>query len=260
MTVSATTPINQTQTTGDTTSTGRTRLAENFDMFLTLLTTQLKNQDPTAPMDSNQFMSQLVQMTSVEQQLAGNELLQQLVANTGTSLGSVVSLIGKEVRAETPDARLSNGEAKWGYNLETAADDVKIEVLDAQGIPVRTIAAGEADRKAGDHSFIWDGKSDSGAAQPDGVYTLRITAKDPGGEALKNSIFVQGIVTGVEQENGLGTITVNGGKVALSAVTSVKTAPEAPSAPDETDNTTGSGGDEVATDPDPTNPADQTSA
>src|SRR5690349_4538781 len=99
MTVSATTPINQTQsTTNQTTSAGRTRLAENFDMFLTLLTTQLKNQDPTAPMDSNQFMSQLVQMTSVEQQLAGNELLQQLVANTGTNLGSVVSLIGKEVR------------------------------------------------------------------------------------------------------------------------------------------------------------------
>jgi len=271
MTVSATTPINQTQTTNDTTSAGRTRLAENFDMFLTLLTTQLKNQDPTAPMDSNQFMSQLVQMTSVEQQLAGNELLQQLVANTGTNLGSVVSLIGKEVRADTAEAKLANGEAKWGYNLETAADDVKIEVLDARGIPVRTIAVGEADRKAGDHTFVWDGKSDGGVAQPDGVYTLRVTAKDPSGDALKSSVFVQGVVTGVEQANGLGMITVNGGKVALSAVTSIKTAPETPAAPDETgagdgaggtdtDNTTGSGGDEVATDPNPTNPADQTSA
>lgn len=260
MTVSATSPINQTATTQDTTSTGRTRLAENFDMFLTLLTTQLKNQDPTAPMDSNQFMSQLVQMTSVEQQLAGNELLQQLVANTGTNLGGVVSLIGKEVRADTTEAKLVNGEAKWGYNLATAAADVKIEVLDAQGIPVRTLSAGEADRKAGDHSFVWDGKSDSGAAQPDGVYTLRITAKDSNNETLKSSVFVHGIVTGVEQENGLGMITVNGGKVALSSVSSIKIAAEAPSAPTDTDNTSGSGGDDAATDPDPTNPADQTSA
>ncbi|CAN7237565.1 hypothetical protein LJR219_000924 [Phenylobacterium sp. LjRoot219] len=257
MTVSATSPINQTSSTQGSTSAGRTRLAENFDMFLTLLTTQLKNQDPTAPMDSNQFMAQLVQMTSVEQQIAGNELLTQLVANTGTNLGSVVSLIGKEVRAETDEARLSNGEAKWGYNLPVAAADVKIEVLDAQGIPVRTIAAGEADRKAGDHSFVWDGKSDSGAKQPDGPYTLRVTAKDSSNETVTSSVFVQGVVTGVQQEGGLGLITVNGGKVPLSAVSDIKLV-EAPTEPDDTD-TSGSG-DDSATDPDPTNPADQTSA
>lgn len=257
MTVSATSPINQTGATQDSTSAGRTRLAENFDMFLTLLTTQLKNQDPTAPMDSNQFMAQLVQMTSVEQQIAGNELLTQLVANTGTNLGSVVSLIGKEVRAETDEARLANGEAKWAYNLPTAAADVKVEVLDSQGFPVRTLSLGEADRKAGDHSFVWDGKSDNGAKQPDGVYTLRITAKDTENATLTSSVFSKGVVTGVQQENGLGLITVNGVKVPLSSVSSIQLV-EAPTEPDEPD-TTGSDGD-PATDPDTTNPADQTSA
>lgn len=257
MTVSATSPINQTQPTNETTGAGRTRLAENFDMFLTLLTTQLKNQDPTAPMDSNQFMAQLVQMTSVEQQIAGNELLQQLVANTGTTLGSVVNLIGKEVRADTGEAKLTAGEAKWGYTLPPGAADVKIEVLDALGVPVRTIAVDEAGRKPGDHDFVWDGKSDSGVAQPDGVYTLRVTAKDSSNKTLTSSVFVQGIVTGVQQENGLGMITVNGSKVALSAVSSIAIA-ETPSVPDDTN--TGSDGGETPTDPDPTNPADQTSA
>lgn len=239
MAVSATSPVNQTQATNDTTSLGRTRLAENFDMFLTLLTTQLKNQDPTAPMDSNQFMAQLVQMTSVEQQLAGNDLLKQLVANTSTNLGNVVSLIGKEVRADVADAKLSNGEAKWGYTLETAADEVKIEVLDSRGFPVRTIALDAEAGAAGDHNFVWDGKSDSGEAQPSGIYTLRITAKDSSGETVDSSVFVQGVVTGVEQADGLGLVTVNGGKVALSSISSIMSAP-----------------DEVATDP---NPTDQTS-
>lgn len=226
MTVSATTPIDQTATTKatttDSTSAGRTRLAENFDMFLTLLTTQMKNQDPTSPMDSSQFMQQLVQMTGVEQQLAGNDLLKQLVANTGTDLGSVVNLIGKEVRATTADATLVSGRAKWGYSLNANADDVKIEVLDSKGIPVRTLAAGPADSKAGEHSFTWDGKDDGGAKLADGgVYTLRITAKDTAGQTLPSTTFVQGVVTGIEQQDGKGVISLNGGKVAISSITSV---------------------------------------
>jgi len=74
-------------------ATGRTRLAENFDTFLTLLTTQLKNQDPLSPMDSTQFTQQLVQMTGVEQQLLTNDLLEKLVTNTGSGVSTAVSLI-----------------------------------------------------------------------------------------------------------------------------------------------------------------------
>ncbi|CAN7596994.1 flagellar hook assembly protein FlgD [Phenylobacterium sp. LjRoot225] len=245
---SATSPISTTTATTtaattDTTSAGRTRLADNMNMFLTLLTTQMKNQDPTSPMDSNQFMSQLVQMTGVEQQLAGNDLLKQLVANTGTSLSSAVGLIGKEVRASTSDAALSNGQAKWGYSLPANAADVKIEVLDANGVPVRTASGGTDDMKAGEHSFTWDGKDNSGAAQPDGVYTLRVTATDAGAKSVASTIYVQGLVTAIQQEDGAAVITVNGGKVPISLVTSV-TQPAT----------------ETATTTDTTNTADQTSA
>ena len=72
----------------DATTKGLGSLADNFNTFLTLLTTQLKNQDPTAPLDSNQFTQQLVQMTGVEQQLNANTLLKQVVANTSNGIST----------------------------------------------------------------------------------------------------------------------------------------------------------------------------
>jgi flagellar basal-body rod modification protein FlgD len=106
-------------------ATGRTRLAENFDTFLALLTTQLKNQDPLAPLDSNEFTAQLVQMTGVEQQLLTNDLLEKLVTNTGSGVATAVSLIGKEVRADANVAALSGGKAEWVYKLDRPASDLK---------------------------------------------------------------------------------------------------------------------------------------
>src|SRR5436190_3965890 len=99
---------------------GRARLAENFDTFLSLLTTQLKNQDPLSPLDSNQFTQQLVQMTGVEQQINTNDLLKQLVANTSGGVATAVSLIGKDVKAVSDTANISGGKAQWTYNLPAA--------------------------------------------------------------------------------------------------------------------------------------------
>jgi len=225
-TTSATSPINQAGTTSNTTATnttsaGRTALAQNFNMFLTLLTTQMKNQDPTAPMDSTQFMSQLVQMTGVEQQLAANDLLKQLVTNTGANVSNAVDLIGKQVRAASTDANLSGGQAKWTYSLPADATDVKIEVLDSNGVSVRTIAGSGDDMKAGDHPFTWDGKDMLGSTMPDGKYSLRITAVDGGGSKIDATTYVEGPVTAIELLNGQSMITINGGKVPVSQVIAV---------------------------------------
>src|SRR5215216_3542616 len=116
----------------DTGALGRARLAENFDTFLSLLTTQLKNQDPLSPLDSNQFTQQLVQMTGVEQQLLTNDLLKKLVGNTASGVATAVSLIGKEVRADADVSALANGKADWLYKLDRPASDVKLEILDSQ--------------------------------------------------------------------------------------------------------------------------------
>src|SRR5258708_4771350 len=126
MTVTATSPIAPPAST-DKTALGRADLATNFNTFLSLLTTQLKNQDPLSPLDSNQFTQQLVQMTGVEQQLNANDLLKQLVANTSGGISTAVSLIGKDVKAVSDTANISGGKAQWTYHLPTAAQSVKVE-------------------------------------------------------------------------------------------------------------------------------------
>lgn len=197
----------------------RTRLAENFDTFLTLLTTQMKNQDPLSPMDSNQFTQQLTQMTGVEQQLLTNDLLKQLVGNTASGISAAVSLIGKTVRAVSDDANLSKGEAKWVYTLDQAASDLKVEVLDSNGSVVAAVSPTE--KGAGDHAFTWNGKGAAGSTLPDGTYTLRVTAKGSDGKAIASTTYVEGMVTGVEQSSGQTLISINGGQVEWTKITNI---------------------------------------
>ena len=199
---------------------GRARLAENFDTFLSLLTTQLKNQDPLSPLDSNQFTQQLVQMTGVEQQLLTNDLLKKLVSNTGSGVSTAVSLIGKDVRAETSDAGLKGGKATWTYNLERPADDVKLEVINDKGATVKSIAP--TDNKAGDHTFVWDGKSAAGTPMTEGTYTLRVTARDSQGNGVRARVFADGLVTGVEQKDGATLLTINGAQVPWDKIVSIR--------------------------------------
>jgi flagellar basal-body rod modification protein FlgD len=213
-----------TTATTDTVASGRNQLVQSFDTFLTLLTTQMKNQDPLSPMDSTQFTQQLVQMTGVEQQLATNDLLKQLVSNSGVSVASgVVDLIGKQVQATSDTAQLSNGQAQWQYTLDPGAVDVKLEVLDANGAKVAAYAPD--DISAGAHSFTWDGANALGKQMSDGSYTLKITATDAAGNAVKTTTSVQGVVTGVGTANGSVVLTINGGTVPMSAVTSVSDPP-----------------------------------
>ncbi|MEO7639864.1 MAG: flagellar hook assembly protein FlgD, partial [Ramlibacter sp.] len=186
-----------------------------------LLTTQLKNQDPTSPLDSNQFTQQLVQMTGVEQQLNSNTLLKQLVANTSNGISTAVTLIGKNVKAVCDNANLTGGQAQWTYNLASNATDLKVEVLDSNGNLVH--AEAPTGLKAGDHAFSWNGKNLLGVQLPNGgSYTLRVTATDTGGKAIASTTYVQGIVTGVTQSSGGTNITVNGGPVDWAKVVSVE--------------------------------------
>jgi flagellar basal-body rod modification protein FlgD len=222
MTVTPTTtsPVTAPVAAADATTKGIASLADNFNTFLSLLTTQLKNQDPTSPLDSNQFTQQLVQMTGVEQQLNGNTLLKQLVANTSNGISTAVSLIGKNVKAVSDTANLSGGQAQWAYNLPANAADVKVEVLNSAGNVLH--AEAPANRTAGDHAFSWNGKDLSGTQLPNGgTYTLRVTATDANGATLATTNYVQGVVTGVTQSNGATSITVNGGPVDWSKVVSV---------------------------------------
>ena len=225
----------QTTPTAKTGAAALTELTNHFQTFLSLLTTQLKNQDPLSPLDSNQFTQQLVQMSGVEAQLAGNNLLQTVANNTSNCVSTAVSLIGKDVKAVSDTAGLVNGKASWTYNLPSDASDLKLEVVDSAGKVVH--AEAPSNLKAGDHDFNWDGTDLSGAKLPDGTYTLRVTATDGKGGAIATTTYVHGVVTAVEQANGKTLITVGGTKVSWDAVSTITQAPSGTTGGSTTTNT-----------------------
>src|SRR6188768_883336 len=101
---------------------GRAGIADNFDTFLSLLTTQLRNQNPLDPLDTNAFTQQLVQFSSVEQQLKTNDFLSALVqANVNSVQTNAVNYIGKAVTAEGTRSELVGGKAVWNFSLKDAA-------------------------------------------------------------------------------------------------------------------------------------------
>lgn len=213
-------PVDSIAAAQNTITGGRASLAQNYETFLKLLTAQLKNQDPTAPVDSNAFTAQLVQMSGVEQQLLTNDLLKSLVAQNQGGLAGGVSYIGKTVTAAWAATSLEDGKANWSYELARDATDVKLEIVDSTGKVVWTGQAPE--RTTGIHDFQWDGKTNAGAQLPDGgVYTMRIAAKT-GETAVQAQVLTRGRTTGVEIYNGEAYLTIGNAIVPIANVISVE--------------------------------------
>ena len=138
----------------------RTSLATNFDTFLTLLTAQLKNQDPLSPMDSTAFTQQLTQMTGVQQQLLTNDLLTSLLAGQQGNLGGASTYIGQDITAAWSADKLTDGKATWSYELGSNATAAQLQVLDGTGKVVWSGAASELG--TGTHDFTWNGVTTAG--------------------------------------------------------------------------------------------------
>jgi flagellar basal-body rod modification protein FlgD len=118
----------------------KAKFGEDFNSFLTLLTTQLKYQDPTSPMDSTQFTQQLVQFTSVEQQVKQNVNLEAMLAAQQTmQVASAANYIGKTVEAGGTSIVLRDGQAPIEYSLDRLARDVSIVIKDSEGTEVRKL-------------------------------------------------------------------------------------------------------------------------
>jgi len=196
---------------------GTTMLASNFQTFLTLLTSQLKNQDPLSPVDSNQFTAQLTQMAGVEQQLLTNDLLTSLLgAQQAGGLGTAATYIGKDVTAGWSATTLKDGAATWSYELGKDATSATLQVVDGTGKVVWTGAA--TDLKTGVHDFTWDGKTTAGGQMSDGgVYSLKITAANAAGK-IDSQVLTRGRITGVELYNGEPYLTVGNSILPLSSV------------------------------------------
>jgi flagellar basal-body rod modification protein FlgD len=197
---------------------GSGMLASNFETFLALLTSQLKNQDPLSPVDSNQFTAQLTQMAGVEQQLLTNDLLKSLVeAQGGGGLGQAATYIGKEATAAWSATRMADGEATWSYELGSNAATATLQVLDGTG---KVVWSGDAPAKTtGMHEFTWDGEATTGNDGQDGqVYSLKIVAKDAAGGAVDAQVLTRGRISGVEMYDGEAYLTIGESIVPLSTI------------------------------------------
>jgi len=192
-----------------------TNLAKNFDTFLTLLTEQLKNQDPLDPLNSEQFVQQLVQFSSVEQQIASNKSLEALLAlqQTNSQL-TALDFIGKEATLNHPVTLMQNGEGKWEYAMAQEADTVELLIFDKNGKQVRRL---DGQTGEGPHQLVWDGKDENGNRLPDGAYRLQVIAKDADKAAIDSTVRVTHRVTGVEMNSGQAQVSIGGGELAIPA-------------------------------------------
>ncbi len=205
--------------TGTKTGSDASTIAGNFNQFLTLLTTQLQNQNPLDPLDTNQFTQQLVQFASVEQQLKTNDQLGSLITASKASAAATASgLIGKTVTADGATASLAEGAATWTLTPARAAAKAVMTITDAKG---NVVATQTKALPAGSQSFTWDGRSSTGQLAADGKYTLKVQALDTTGSSVSVDTKISGAITSVDVTGAEPVLTIGDRTVALSSVEAI---------------------------------------
>ena len=192
--------------------------------FLTLFTTQLKNQDPTNPMESYELSSQLAQFSTVEQLTQSNTLLQTLQNYTNSlNNATMSSLVGKTVTADKSSLEVtSSSVGDASYKLDSAATDVTVKIYDDSGNLLKTIDKGS--EAAGSYTIGWDGTNTSNTKVSTGTYTCKITATDSSGTTSSITPTVQGKVYACKMVDGAPYLILDsdsGSKVAVSDVVQV---------------------------------------
>jgi flagellar basal-body rod modification protein FlgD len=192
----------------------------NFNTFLTLLTTQLQNQDPLSPMDSNSFTQQLVEFSEVEQQIDTNNNLQSLIQlQTAGETISSLPLVGDQIEYNSATAPLENGTASYSYTLPTASQQTELVVTNSSGNLVYSTTGSTS---AGTSSFTWNGQNNAGQQMPnDGAYTLQVLATGANNSQIQATVQSIGTVSSVAVNNGTATFNVDGISVPMSELVTV---------------------------------------
>jgi len=227
MTIGTTTPTPATTTPAAATNANGTgtgasalnQLSGNFSTFLTLLTTQLKNQDPTSPMDSNEFTQQLVEYSQVEQQINTNTNLQTLISQGTTNASAVTTgYLGKSVSVTNGNASLTGGAATWTYNLGAAAASTTLTVTNSSG---QTVYTGAGSTAAGNNTFNWNGEDTNGNQLNDGTYKLTVTATDSSGATVTTSVASAGTVSQIDLTGSAPKLVIGNMEVSPSDVAAI---------------------------------------
>jgi flagellar basal-body rod modification protein FlgD len=196
-----------------------TQIAGNFQSFLTLLTTQLQNQNPLDPLDTNQFTQQLVEFAGVQQQLNTNDSLATLVSLQQTAQSTqALGFVGKTAVVNGSTAALSNSTATWELTVPSASN-VNVTIANSTG---QTVFSGTYSVAAGSNQpFKWNGQGNDGTQWPDGSYTLTATAKDSSGNSVAVTTQTQGVVSSVDLTQSPPLLTINGQTYTVSQIQSI---------------------------------------
>ena len=196
-----------------------TQIAGNFQSFLTLLTTQLQNQNPLDPLDTNQFTQQLVEFAGVQQQLNTNDSLATLVSLQQTAQSTqALGFVGKTAVVNGSTAALTNSTATWELTVPSASN-VNVTIANSTG---QTVFSGTYSVAAGSNQpFKWNGQGNDGTQWPDGSYTLTATAKDSSGNSVAVTTQTQGVVSSVDLTQSPPLLTINGQTYTVSQIQSI---------------------------------------
>lgn len=180
--------------------------------------TQLKNQDPTSPLDTNQFTSELVQFSQVEQQINTNTSLTQLIQLTqGGDLTQASAMLGSQVTAQASEIPLQNGKGSISFTAQSA-EPVAIAIYNSAGQQIKDASMQAA---AGQNSWTWDGTDNSGNSVPDGAYKLAVIGGNANGSTSALPFDVIGTATGVQSANNSLTLNLGALSIPYSAIQSV---------------------------------------
>src|SRR5215831_15039362 len=192
-----------------------TEIASNFTTFLQLLTTQLKNQNPLDPLDTNQFTQQLVEFAQVEQQMKSNDQLTSLVSLEKSAVASTaLAYVGATVVVDGSTSQLSNGSATWNLNV-TKPSTATITIKDSTG---QNAFTGTMAVNPGAQTFTWNGQGNDGRIWPDGSYTLTATAMDASNQPVAISTEVQATVDSVDLTQDPPQLSINGQNYTLDKI------------------------------------------
>ncbi len=188
------------------------------DEFLELLITQISNQSPLEPMDSQDFVAQLAQFSSVEQLTSINDGLNTLaVGQAGILSGQTVNMLGKTVAYEGDQAHLPAGEsAPLKFSLGQNVDTLEVYVSAPGGEPKKVRISDDqvsGFRTAGVHTYEWDGKLEDGSTMPPGTYTFEVRATKEGEPVEGISTWSIGQVSGISYESGAPQLVIGDARV-----------------------------------------------
>ena len=214
--MTTTSSVNSTSSTSginDALKSGSASAADLQNNFLTMLVTQMNNQDPLNPMDNSQLTSQLAQISTVSSMQTMNSTLNQLLSQVSASRAmDSASLIGRTVMVPGSQVTVKDGvPGQIGVDLPSTADAVTVSVLDQSGNVVRTIDM--KGQTPGVHDITWDGKNDAGTALADGDYTFKVNAT-ANGTSVQPVALVYGKVQSISGDSTGVLVDVGNGQTA----------------------------------------------